>query len=219
VALDLSPIESHNYLTVGERHHDPLRRIYRKVRHDFPEIPDSLTLSLASRAMNDTIGPEELVPTILVYGTLPRLSLHEKIHHKSSRLLAIDVPRREMDVIVSELRIKRALHTYTPPSAEHSFNPGALVCVYQERPQEWLGPFPVVQVDGKPIYVREGSQAKPFSVTTVKPYHHAPATHDPIIYRLRTLLSPCSTSDPTAPPHTATTGDFQISLTEFLTPM
>ena len=58
IKLELSPIESHNSLTVGERYHDPLRRIYRKVRHYFPTLMESLALSLANKAMNDTVGPE-----------------------------------------------------------------------------------------------------------------------------------------------------------------
>jgi hypothetical protein len=62
VKLELSPIESHNSLSVGERYHDPLRRICRKVRHDFPTITEHLALSLANKAMNDTVGPEGFVP-------------------------------------------------------------------------------------------------------------------------------------------------------------
>ena len=74
VKLELSPTESHNSLTVGQRYHDPLRRIYRKGRHKFPTITEALTLSLANKAMNDTVGPEGLVPTLLVFGIIPRLS-------------------------------------------------------------------------------------------------------------------------------------------------
>jgi hypothetical protein len=62
-------------LTVGERYHDPLRRIYRKLRHDFPNLSESLAHSLANKAMNDTVGPEGLVPTLLVFGRVPRLSI------------------------------------------------------------------------------------------------------------------------------------------------
>jgi hypothetical protein len=219
VILELSPIESHNSLTVGERYHDPLRRIYRKVRHDFPAIPGSLALSLANKAMNDTMGPEGLVPTLLVYGTLPRLSLHDKLPSQSRRFLAMEAARREMDAVVSELRIKRALDSNTPPGAERTFKPGELVYVYRERPQEWLGPYPVVQVDGKTVYIRDGSHTKPFSVTAVKPYPHVPAPHDPLMHRLRTLLSPPLPSDLSSRHHTAIPGDFQIRLTEVLTPM
>jgi hypothetical protein len=74
VRLELSPIESHNSLTVGERYHESLRRIYRKVRHDFPTITEALALSLSNKAMNDTIGPEGLVSTLLVFGIISRLS-------------------------------------------------------------------------------------------------------------------------------------------------
>jgi transposase InsO family protein len=73
IKLELSTIQSHNSLSVGERYHEHLRRIYRKVRHYFPNLSESLALSLANKAMNDTMGPEELVPTLLGFGTFPRL--------------------------------------------------------------------------------------------------------------------------------------------------
>jgi hypothetical protein len=73
IKLELSPIESHNSLTVGERYHDPLRRIYCKVRPDFPNLSESLALFLANKDKNDTMGPEGLVPTLLVSVTVPRL--------------------------------------------------------------------------------------------------------------------------------------------------
>jgi hypothetical protein len=46
--------------TVGESYHDPLRRIYRKLLHDFPTITEHLTLPLANKAVNDTVGPKAL---------------------------------------------------------------------------------------------------------------------------------------------------------------
>ena len=51
------------------------------------------------------------------------------------------------------------------------FHPGELVRVYRERPDMWTGPFPVTRVDGKTVYVRDGIDENPFSITSVKPYH------------------------------------------------
>jgi hypothetical protein len=126
IKLELSPIESHNSLTVGERYYDPLRRINRKVRHDFHNLSESLALSLANKAMNDTMGPEGLVPTLLVFGAVPRLSIGDRPPpNKSDRMLAMDNARREMDAIVSDLRIKRALSSKSTPGATRVFHPRA----------------------------------------------------------------------------------------------
>jgi hypothetical protein len=129
VKLEISPIESHNSLTVGERYHDPLRRIYRKVRHDFPTITETLASSLANKAMNDTIGTEGLVPTLLVFGIVPRLSADGSLPNQPECMLAMGGARREVDTIVSELRIKIALSSETPPGAIRVYIPGELVYV------------------------------------------------------------------------------------------
>jgi hypothetical protein len=147
VKLELSPIESHNSLSVGERYHDPLRRIYRKVRHDFPKITEHLALSLANKAMNGTVSPEGLAPTLVVFGIIPRLSADGSLPNKHDRMLAMNSARREMDTIVSELRMKRALSSKTPPGA---------IRVYLEHPAKCIGPFPITKIDGKTVYVRDG---------------------------------------------------------------
>jgi hypothetical protein len=104
IRLDLSPIESHNSLKVGERYHDSLRRLYSKVRHDFPVISADLVFSLAKQAMNDTMVNEELFTTLLVFRTVPRLSIGDHFPSQNERMLSMDNARCEMDAIVYEFR-------------------------------------------------------------------------------------------------------------------
>ena len=127
VKLELSPTESHSSLTVVESYHEPLRRIYRNVRLGFPTISKPLALFLAKISINDTIGPEGLVHTLLVFGTVPRISSAEHIPNHNERMLAMDSACREMDAIVSELRMKTALSGKTHPGSIHIFHPGELV--------------------------------------------------------------------------------------------
>ena len=218
IKLELSPIESHNSLTVGERYHDPLRRIYRKVRHDFPTLSESLALSLANKAMNDTMGPEGLVPTLLVFGTVPRLSIGDRPPpNQSERMLAMDNARREMDSIVSDLRIKRALSSKTPPGAMRVFHPGELVRVYRERPNMWTGPFPVTRVDGKTVYVRDGIDEKPFSITSVKPHHTPRELSNIFMSTTHAVLHSLLQASPLSSPSLSRT-NYGVGLTEILTP-
>jgi hypothetical protein len=220
VKLELSPIESHNSLTVGERYHDPLRRLYRKVRQDFPAISEPLALSLANKAMNDTIGPEGLVPTLLVFGTVPRLSTTGSFPNQNERMLAMDSTRREMDAIVSELRIKRALTSKTAPGATRVYNPGELVYVYRERPDKWIGPFPIIRIDGKTVYVRDGIDEKPFSITSVKPHHTPVDISNYFMSELRTVFHSLLEASPPRASYLSHSPDgyFQINITEVLTP-
>ncbi|KDN69178.1 hypothetical protein CSUB01_12252 [Colletotrichum sublineola] len=55
-----------------ERYHAPLRRAY-KIFRDEGESP-TVALQLAVKAINDTAGPDGLVPTLLVFGAYPRIA-------------------------------------------------------------------------------------------------------------------------------------------------
>lgn len=70
--MEYSGVESHNSLGSGERYHGPLRRIFNKIKYDNSKMKRELVLSLTLKAINDTMGPEGLVPTLLVLGALPR---------------------------------------------------------------------------------------------------------------------------------------------------
>jgi hypothetical protein len=116
-----------------------------------------IRLKLAKFRLNTPI-----VPTLLVFGIIPRLSADGSLLNQHDRMLAMDSARREMDTIVSELRIKRALSSKTPPGAIRVYLPGELVYVYRERPAKWIGPFPITKIDGKTVYVRDGQDKNHF---------------------------------------------------------
>ena len=75
IRQNLSGVQSRNALGFGERYHSFLRQIYRMVRHDHPNLDKSYTLSLSVMAMNDTAGYHGLVPTLLVFGVMPRIPI------------------------------------------------------------------------------------------------------------------------------------------------
>ena len=69
------PTEAYNALSVGERYHAPLRRIYLKIRLQYPTLEKDVALTIALMGLNNTAGPEGLTPTLLVFGTVPRLPI------------------------------------------------------------------------------------------------------------------------------------------------
>ena len=59
-------------MTHVERYHAPLRAAYKKIRESFPRSEaNEECLQLATKAVNDTMGPEGLIPNLLVFGSLP----------------------------------------------------------------------------------------------------------------------------------------------------
>ena len=67
-----SVVEAHNSLLSGERYHAPLKRIFLKIRKEHPKMDKNIKLKLSVKAMNDTLGPEGLFPSYLVFGCIPR---------------------------------------------------------------------------------------------------------------------------------------------------
>lgn len=105
VAIEITPVESSNSTGVGERIHDPLRRIYHKIHRDHPGHRKELILALAAKAMNDTIGPEGLVPSLLVFRTIPRVSYETiGLPDQEERMGMMQTARDEMERITARLR-------------------------------------------------------------------------------------------------------------------
>jgi hypothetical protein len=67
-------IEAHNSIGKIERYHGPLKRAFEVISADLGNAitPDHV-LQIAVKAVNDTAGPDGLVPTLLMFETYPRL--------------------------------------------------------------------------------------------------------------------------------------------------
>ena len=65
-----SGIQSRNSLSVGERYREPLFHIYLKLKADSPSMQRQVLLALAVKSMSNTLGPEGIVPSSVVFGLL-----------------------------------------------------------------------------------------------------------------------------------------------------
>ena len=172
------PTESPNSMGLGERYHGPLRRIFLKLNEDASLLDDNLKLNFAYKSMNDTLGPEGYVPTLLVYGMLPRIPLgdrHESTPNQSERMKGLSIARTEMEQIVASLRLKTAAVRNSPVSLlDSEALPGTMVLVYRKYSKIWEGPFELSRISGKTAYIKTDDRAeKPFSVTCVRPFYNA----------------------------------------------
>ena len=73
VDVQRTGVEAHSSLGLGERYHQPLRTTYRKLMLAHPGADKELTLAVTVKAMNDTLGPEGIVPSALVFGEYPQI--------------------------------------------------------------------------------------------------------------------------------------------------
>ena len=146
-----SGVQSYNSLGVSERYHSFLRQIYRKVRDAKPSISPQNALMLAVKAMNDSAGPQGLVPTVLILGVMPRIPVvPSELPDQISRMTAMHSVRKEMAAVIAREHLNTATRANVPVAAMKDIMVGADVLVYREKPENnWIGPSKVLENNEK----------------------------------------------------------------------
>lgn len=185
IELQISGVESHNSIGVGERYHEPLRQVFDKVLTDHPTIDPEIGLRLAVKALNDTTGPDGIVPSLLVFGSLPSFpAVNMDVPMQKERMAALQTARKEMASVVARLRVQEALRSKILPSTHFLIKPGDAVHVYREgksgckRTGSWKGPFTVEKVVGKIITVEWDGKPKQFNISQVLPDSEVNGEHE-----------------------------------------
>ena len=75
--LKIVPMEAHHSIGIVERYHAPIRRAYSIIITEIRDLEPEMALQMAFKAINDTTGPDSLVPTLLVYSAYPRMTEHD----------------------------------------------------------------------------------------------------------------------------------------------
>ncbi|KJZ68527.1 hypothetical protein HIM_12082 [Hirsutella minnesotensis 3608] len=171
------PIEAHNSIGKVERAHVPLRRAYDILQAELGEStsPDAL-LQMAVKAVNDTAGPDGLVPTLLVFGAYPR------INHDSppsppmiKRAEAIRKAMTALRRAAATRQVRDALNTRNGPNVERAAERHlqSEVLVWREA-DGWTGPWIVIDNNGHEITINHVNGPRNFRITAVKKYHRDP---------------------------------------------
>eukprot|EP00171_Calliarthron_tuberculosum_P005792 IDg5792t1 len=128
VEVQATGTESHSSLNIGERYHQPLRSTFRKMALDYPQVDKGLLLQLAVKSMNDTLGPEGIVPSSLVFGEYPKVYTTSETPQQrpsiAERAKMLHTARIEMQKHMAKSRIARALKHSVPPAADNHYQPG-----------------------------------------------------------------------------------------------
>ena len=129
------PVEAHNSIGVVERYHAPLKRAYSIISKELPDLPRDMALQMAVKAINDSAGPNGLVPTLLVFGAYPRMVESDPPHPtvdqrgKAVRKAMIDISKMR-----AERQVADALNMRNGPSttAIHGLPMNSDVLVWRE---------------------------------------------------------------------------------------
>jgi len=171
------PVEAHWAVGKVERAHAPLRRAYDILRAELDSrTNDESVLQMAVKALNDTAGPNGLVPTLLVFGTYPRINMDSApspdiIERSNAVRKAMKMLRNER----AKVDINRAINTRNGPVSHDQLLKlplGSEVMTWREK-KGWLGPYEMKGVEGLDIIVELENGPVKFRRTQVKQYNRA----------------------------------------------
>jgi len=166
------PVEAHNSVGKVERYHGPLRRAFNILKSELPDLDDELILQMAVKAVNDTAGPDGIVPTLLVFGAYPRMTTESPPSATViARSEAIRKAMREIRKIRADRQVNDALAMRNGPFVLPTLQLPlqSQVRVWREK-KGWTGPFTLLARDGDECLVDVPSGPSKFRITVVKPY-------------------------------------------------
>lgn len=191
IVTKTAPVEAHNSVGLIERSHPVLRRAYQVLSAEFNalglETNREMLLQMAVKAVNDTAGPDGLIPTLLVYGTYPRMvETDPPAPSISQRAAAIRKAMAEITKIRAKRQVADALNTRNGPDTTDiqatPLNEEVLIWRENARPGEpgkrvpgWTGPRRLLGVTDETCRIQQPSGQTDFRTTVVRPFHRDPA--------------------------------------------
>jgi hypothetical protein len=168
------PTEAHWSVGKTERYHAPLRRAWEILHTELSdEMSDEAILQMAVKAVNDTAGPDGLVPTLLVFGAYPRMTTESPPSPSMvKRSEAIQKATKALRKLNAERQVADALNTRNGPATTDmlALPLQSEVLVWRES-DGWNGPYKIASIDGHNVTVDMINGPATFRSTIVKPYY------------------------------------------------
>jgi len=127
---------------------------------------------MAVKAVNDTTGPNGLVPTLLVYGAYPRISnLGPPAPSITERAATIRKAMAKIVKLWAKQAINNALHHRNGPNTTpvHDLPLNSEVLIWRKS-GKWTGPYRLLAVENETCCIQLPSGPTSFRSTSVKPY-------------------------------------------------
>ena len=110
-------VEAHYSIGMVEHDHEPLRRVYSIITTKIPGIKPDSTLQMSFKAINDSIGSNGLVPTLLVFRAYPRMTESDALAPSiAQHAMAIRKAMDEVQKCTASRQVNNTLNTWNGPS-------------------------------------------------------------------------------------------------------
>ncbi|KAL3713545.1 hypothetical protein TMatcc_002248 [Talaromyces marneffei ATCC 18224] len=172
------PVEAHWSIGAVERYHAVLRGSYEIMKEELPDISAEAALQMAVKAVNDTAGPDGLVPTLLVFGAYPRMTEYDPPAPTiTQRAAAVKKAMTEIRRLRAQRQVTDAVNTRNGPSstAVHRLPLNSDILVWREGNTgyagKWTGPYKLLVMSNETCIIELPNGPTPFRSTAVKPYY------------------------------------------------
>jgi hypothetical protein len=168
------PVKAHNSVGQVERYYVPLQHVY-KIIHDKLEdkhIDKEMMLQMAVKAINDSAGPNGIVPTLLVFGAYPRLTeIDPPSLLVTKRAKAIRAATKEVCRLYAERQVKDALAMRNGPDTKNTLDLPLQSDVRVWRGKEgWTGLYKLLAIKEETCTIDMPQGPTKFRSTVIKPY-------------------------------------------------
>ena len=174
------PVEAHQSIGKVERYHSPLRRAYEIIRSETSGMMTAdQALQAAVKAVNDTAGPNGLVPTLLVFGAYPRVTQASPPSATTfERAEAIRNAMREIRKINAQIQVATAMKMRNGPDTTPTklLPLRSYVKVWREA-NGWTGPYRLLDMNDESCTIEMPRGPAQFRSTVVKPYRTETEMH------------------------------------------
>ncbi|KAI0995299.1 hypothetical protein K3495_g12883 [Podosphaera aphanis] len=183
------PVEAHWSLGTVELYHTLLRRSYSIIKKELKNTGTNKAcmLQMEIKAINDSAGPNGLVPTLLVFGAYPRLTNSDPPALTiTQRAAAIRKAMDEISKIRAKIQVNNALSHRNGPDTTliNGLAPDSDVLVYREgnygQVGKWEGPFKLIEINNETCTINLPSGTKNFRSTVVRPFFSSNNNNIPV---------------------------------------
>ncbi len=160
-----------------EHYHRLLRQVYSIITIEISSIKPNLALQMSFKAINDSGGPNRLVPTLLVFDAYPRMTKQDASSPSiTNRAMAMRKIMDEVRRTTASRQVNDALNTCNGRStgSVHDLPINSPVLVYREgnagQSGEWKGPYNLISIQGESVIIELPHCSTKFRNTSIKRY-------------------------------------------------
>jgi hypothetical protein len=117
------PVEVHNLIGMVERYYGPLRRAYRIISIELPDLSKDMALQMVFKTINDSVGPGGLIFILLIFGAYLRLVESDTPNPSvTQRTAALKKAIEEIKKLRTKYQIANALNMRNKPITTAIYN-------------------------------------------------------------------------------------------------